>query len=51
MSPAQDELIVTVNAGSSSIKTGLFAGRQGEEQPRLLRAASWTALAWCRASR
>ncbi|WP_311185836.1 hypothetical protein [Pseudomonas aeruginosa] len=36
MSPAQDELIVTVNAGSSSIKTGLFAGRQGEEQPRLL---------------
>lgn len=36
MSPAQDELIVTVNAGSSSIKTGLLAGRQGEEQPRLL---------------
>lgn len=36
MSPVQDELIVTVNAGSSSIKTGLFSGRRGEDQPRLL---------------
>ncbi len=36
MSPRQDELIITVNAGSSSIKTGLFAGHRGDDSPQLL---------------
>ncbi|WP_437880934.1 acetate/propionate family kinase [Pseudomonas sp. LRF_L74] len=36
MSARQEELILTINAGSSSIKTGLFAGRRGETEPVLL---------------
>ncbi len=33
----QGELILTVNAGSSSIKIGLFAGRKGQEPKLLIR--------------
>ncbi|WP_339650873.1 acetate/propionate family kinase [Halopseudomonas pelagia] len=36
MSSRQDELIITVNTGSSSVKTGLFVGRRGEHSPQLL---------------
>ncbi len=36
MSHGRDELILTVNAGSSSLKVGLFAGRRDEQAPTLL---------------
>ncbi|TBU95385.1 acetate/propionate family kinase [Phytopseudomonas dryadis] len=36
MNAPRDALILTVNAGSSSLKIGLFTGRRGEAEPALL---------------